>query len=178
MPPVDFAEQGVIHTTTWKLPLEVPDTVLEGESRLPLQGFTIGDPLDLMRLQEFETESFSTFELLEWDLWFFEWAEFLHERQILETDLFVSQPDVIRDGMSWDLEDLAKDFIWNICRMAWFINNLPELQLHNIEELLFTYLLHQLFNFHGFAVFEIWKCILPLIIIYILYINIISVNLK
>ena len=68
MTPVDFAEQGVVHTTTWKLPLEVPDTVLEGEGRLPLQGFTIGDPLDLMRLQESEAESSSTFELLEWDL--------------------------------------------------------------------------------------------------------------
>ena len=79
----------------------------------------------------------------------------MHERQVLEADLLVPQPDVVRDGVPGYLEDLAKDFVRDVRGMAWFINNLPELQLHNIEELLFTYLLHKLFNFQDFAVFEI-----------------------
>ena len=76
---VDLAEQGIVHHTTRKLLLEVPDSVLEREARLLLQSLCVDNPIGLMRFQKPETKSFSTFEFLEWDLSFLEWTKFLHE---------------------------------------------------------------------------------------------------
>ena len=46
--PVDLAEQGIVHHTTRKLLLEVPDSVLEREARLLLQCLCVNDPIDFM----------------------------------------------------------------------------------------------------------------------------------
>ena len=40
------------------------------------------------------------------------------------------------------LEDLAEDLVRDICSVARLVDDLAELQLHDVEELLFANLLH------------------------------------
>ena len=57
VPLVDLSQQGDIHLGCGKLPLKMLDSVAQGKSRLLFQNLTGSHPVDLVTLQETETES-------------------------------------------------------------------------------------------------------------------------
>ena len=135
---VHLAQQCVAHLAPWELFSKMLGPVLQGHASLPLQGFSVYNPLNLMWLQEFQSESLSSLEILVWNIAFFRRPELMHQRQLLIflfCEAYSEQPS---NFVFSQLKDFTEGLIGEVSSMARFLNNFAKFELNDIINLLFS----------------------------------------
>ena len=132
---VDIPQQGRIHMAVRELAKVLSAAVLEGETRLVLEGLAAGDPLDLMLLEEAEAIVLSLMvSPIE--------PELLNQWELLPLDELEPGEDELPGLRPRDVEHLADGLVAGQGRMARVRHLLAPPQLDHICDLLVGESLH------------------------------------